>query len=650
MPEEKDQQNNITLFAKTNFRNKQASFGIKRDDRRKHMYIVGKTGMGKSTMMENMVIQDIVNGEGLALVDPHGDLVQKVIDYVPNHRVNDVIYFNPQDTDFPVSFNILEAVDTRYKHLVASGLMGVFTKIWANLWSARMEYILNNCILALLDSPGNTLLGISRMLMDKKYRKKIVDNVKDPMVRSFWIDEFANWPDKYRQEAIAPIQNKVGQFLSSGIIRNIVGQTKSTLDLREVMDSRKILLMNLSKGSVGEDNSALLGAMLITKLQLAALSRVDVPEEERKDFYLYVDEFQNFATESFATILSEARKYRLNLIVGHQYIGQLVQDKNTKVRDAVFGNVGTIVTFRIGAADAEFMEKEFAPLFTENDLVNLPKHNVLLKLMINGVASDPFTAETLPPMTINAPTGNTEKIMRISRERYANPVKEVEEKILRWMGQDFHDGIAVVASGAGEKDEELSPSTVEAQLLARTAEDLKEAEATHERSAIAERKEAEYQRAAVEMPQPVEEPEAPVQYVRPEPQPKPEPKQEHRQEQRPQQRQEHRGEHKNHDGKKHNKPQQQQKKDKNPIWDTVANLTNEKIEKKRVGIGHLVEKIETGLQDIKVETPKYEPEPQPPTPVDEFEEQVESFVETLQTPPSGQVVLQPNQPTKIEEI
>ena len=267
MSEVQDQQNNITLFAKTNFRNKQASFGIKRDDRRKHMYIVGKTGMGKSTMMENMVIQDIVNGEGLALVDPHGDLVQKVIDYIPSHRVNDVIYFNPADTEHPVAFNILEAVDTRYKHLVASGLMGVFTKIWANLWSARMEYILNNCILALLDSPGNTLLGISRMLMDKKYRKKIVDNVKDPMVRSFWIDEFANWPDKYRQEAIAPIQNKVGQFLSSGIIRNIVGQSKSTLDLREVMDGRKILLMNLSKGSVGEDNSALLGAMLITKLQ-----------------------------------------------------------------------------------------------------------------------------------------------------------------------------------------------------------------------------------------------------------------------------------------------------------------------------------------------------------------------------------------------
>ncbi len=350
-------ENEVTLFAKTNFRNKQVPFGIKREDRRKHMYVIGKTGMGKTTMMENMIIQDIVNDNGLAFVDPHGDSVEKILNYIPARRINDVVYFNPADMEFPIAFNILESVDPRYKHLVASGLMGVFTKIWANLWSARMEYILNNAILALLDSPGNTLLGISRMLIDKKYRKRIVDNIKDPIVKSFWQDEFANWNEKYRMEAIAPIQNKVGQFLSSGIIRNIVGQPKSTVDLRELMDNKKILLMNLSKGRVGEDNSALLGAMIITKLQLAALSRVDIPEEERNDFYLYVDEFQNFATESFATILSEARKYRLNLIVGHQYIGQLVQDNNTKVRDAVFGNVGTIVTFRVGAADAEFLKK-----------------------------------------------------------------------------------------------------------------------------------------------------------------------------------------------------------------------------------------------------------------------------------------------------
>lgn len=456
-------ENEVTLFAKTNFRNKQVPFGIKREDRRKHMYVIGKTGMGKTTMMENMIIQDIVNDNGLAFVDPHGDSVEKILNYIPARRINDVVYFNPSDMEFPIAFNILESVDPRYKHLVASGLMGVFTKIWANLWSARMEYILNNAILALLDSPGNTLLGISRMLIDKKYRKRIVDNVKDPIVRSFWQDEFANWNEKYRMEAIAPIQNKVGQFLSSGIIRNIVGQPKSTVDLRELMDNKKILLMNLSKGRVGEDNSALLGAMIITKLQLAALSRVDIPEEDRNDFYLYVDEFQNFATESFATILSEARKYRLNLIVGHQYIGQLVQDNNTKVRDAVFGNVGTIVTFRVGAADAEFLEKEFMPIFTENDLVNIPKHTVILKLMINGVASDPFTAETLPPGTYEK-TDNGEKIIRVSRERYANPVTDVEDKITKWMGQEFHEQAALVAGNqALEGEEEVIPNAIPAE-------------------------------------------------------------------------------------------------------------------------------------------------------------------------------------------
>ena len=438
-------------------------FGIKTDDRRRHMYIVGKTGMGKSTLMENMVIQDMINGKGIALVDPHGDLVEKILDYVPNNRVNDVVYFNPADIDYPIAFNILESVDTRYKHLVASGLMGVFTKIWANMWSARMEYILNNSILALLDSPGNTLLGINRLLLDKKYRKKIVDNVKDPIVRSFWVDEYANWTEKFRTEAIASIQNKVGQFLSSGVIRNIVGQSKSTIDMREMMDNKKILLMNLSKGRVGEDNSALLGAMAITKLQLAALSRVDIPEANRQDFYLYVDEFQNFATDSFATILSEARKYRLCLTIGHQYIGQLIKDKNTNVRDAVFGNVGTMVTFRVGAADAEYLEKEFNPTFTENDLVNLPRGTVILKLMINGVASEPFTAVTFAPGTY-PPTGNAEKVIRVSRERYAHPIKTVEEKIFRWMGEDdYHEQSAVVAAAVKpdsmvDEDEEAQPA------------------------------------------------------------------------------------------------------------------------------------------------------------------------------------------------
>jgi len=441
--------NDITLFAKTNFRNREVSFGIKRDDRRRHTYIIGKTGMGKTTMIENMVIQDIQDGHGVAFVDPHGDSVEKVLNYIPSNRINDVVYLNPADTDFPIAFNPLESVDPKYKHLVASGLMGVFTKIWAGVWSARMEYILNNTILALLDSPGNTLLGIARMLVNKDYRKRIVDNIKDPVVKSFWVDEFANYNDKFRNEAIAPIQNKVGQFLSSAIIRNIVGQTKSSIDLRDIMDNKKIFLINLSKGRIGEDSSALLGAMIITKIQLAAMSRVDIPEETRADFYLYVDEFQNFATESFASILSEARKYRLNLIVAHQYIGQLVQDKNTVVRDAIFGNVGTIICFRIGADDAEFLEMEFDPTFTMNDLVNLPKFNIILKLMINGVASTPFSANTLPPIAVR--TDNEEKVIMVSRERYANERTIVEEKIHKWMGAEFHADAAKSESQAMEQ-------------------------------------------------------------------------------------------------------------------------------------------------------------------------------------------------------
>ncbi|MDR3642979.1 MAG: type IV secretion system DNA-binding domain-containing protein [Candidatus Doudnabacteria bacterium] len=459
-----DNNDKITVFAKTNFRGKELPFGIKTDDRRRHMYLIGKTGMGKTTVMENMVIQDIRNGNGVAFLDPHGDSIQRILNSIPASRVNDVVYFNPADLDHPVAFNILESVDIKYKHLVASGLMGVFTKIWANLWSARMEYILNNTILALLDSPGNTLLGITRMYVDKKYRKKIVDNIKDPMVRAFWVDEFANYNEKYRTEAIAPIQNKVGQFLSSGIIRNIVGQPKSTVDMREIMDQRKILIMDLSKGKVGEDNSALLGAMIVTKLQLAAMSRTDVVESERKDFYLYVDEFQNFATDSFATILSEARKYRLNLIVGHQYIGQLVQERNTKVRDAIFGNVGTLAVFRVGAEDAEFLVKEFEPVFNEVDIVNLPKYHIVLKLMINGVASDPFSATTLSPNPETV-TGNGEKVIRVSRERYSNAVAEVEEKISRWMGAEYHQDAAIVIGK--ESDDGVATALAEQPKLIR---------------------------------------------------------------------------------------------------------------------------------------------------------------------------------------
>lgn len=424
----------ITFLAKTNFRKKDQIFGIRRNDRRQHMYVVGKTGVGKTAFLKNMALQDIQNGEGLAIIDPHGEFVEDVLNSIPSHRINDVVYFNPSDTEYPVSFNILEVTNPQYKHLVASGLIGIFTKIWANVWSARMEYILANCILALLDTPGTTLLGIPRMLVDRDYRQKIINNLKDPVVKSFWINEYEEWSPSYRNEAIAPVQNKVGQFLNVSLIRNIVGQSKNTIDVDEIMNTRKILLVNVSKGRVGEDNAAILGAMVITKIQLSAMERVRIPEEKRRDFYLYVDEFQNFATDSFVNILSEARKYRLNLIIAHQYIGQLITETTTAVRDAVFGNVGTMVSFRVGAGDAEFLELEFTPEFLQNDLINLPNYNIYMKLMIDGITSRPFSAKTLPPIPIDTEQKNREKIIKVAREQYARSKNDAEGEITRWAG------------------------------------------------------------------------------------------------------------------------------------------------------------------------------------------------------------------------
>jgi len=423
----------INFFGVTTFRNQRKKFGIKIDDRRRHVYLIGKTGMGKTVMLKNMAIQDIQAGRGIGFVDPHGEAAEELLDFVPSSRVNDVIYLNPADLDYPVAFNIMEKVDVEHRHLVASGLMGVFKKIWPDVWSARMEYILNNCILALLEYPGSTLLGVNRMLADVEYRKKVVERITDPVIKSFWLNEFARYTQRYEVEATAAIQNKVGQFISNPLIRNIIGQVGSSIDMRKVMDEKKILILNLSKGRIGEDNSRLLGALLITKLQLAAMSRVDIPEEQRQDFFLYVDEFQNFATDSFANILSEARKYRLALILGHQYIGQLVDKGDSTVSEAVFGNVGTIITFRVGAEDAEFLEKEFQPEFLAGDLVGLPKYNIYLKLMIDGITGSAFSAETMPPLP-KLETSDKEKIIRVSRERYSTSRKIIEEKISKWTG------------------------------------------------------------------------------------------------------------------------------------------------------------------------------------------------------------------------
>jgi len=417
----------INYFAQTDFRGKKTTFGIKSEDRARHMYVIGKTGMGKSTLLENLAIQDIKNGEGLCVIDPHGSMAQKLLDYVPEERIKDVLYFAPFDLEYPLAFNVMEDVGPDKRHLVVSGLMSAFKKIWVDAWSARMEYILSNTLLALLEYPGSTLLSINKMLADKKYREEVVAQVKDPGVRSFWVDEFAKYTDRFAAEATPAIQNKVGQFTSNPLIRNIIGQAKSTFDLRQIMDERKIIIVDLSKGRIGESNANLLGSMLITKLYLAAMSRADLSASELKNlpsFYLYVDEFQSFANESFADILSEARKYKLSLTIAHQYIEQMPEE----VRAAVFGNVGTTITFRVGPFDAEVLEKMFFPPFTKEDLVNLGFAQIYLTLMIDGVGSPPFSAVTLPPIVPLGPSFK-DQIIEHSRRTYATPRAKVEETV-----------------------------------------------------------------------------------------------------------------------------------------------------------------------------------------------------------------------------
>jgi hypothetical protein len=421
---------NITLMGKTNYRGMHQEFGIKKEDRRRHSYIIGKTGMGKTTLLENMIFSDIQNGKGIGVIDPHGDLADKILDFVPPNRTNDVIIFDPSDRDFPVSFNMLESPDPTFNTVISSGVVGIFKKIYADSWGPRLEHILRNVILSLLSYPDTTMLGITRILQDEQFKRRVVKHIEDPVVRGFWDGEFDKWNDKFKSEAISPIQNKVGQFLSSPIIRNIVGQPKSSIDLRFAMDKGKIVIVNLSKGKIGEDNSSLLGAMMITKFQLDAMSRANQAEDERKDFYLYVDEFQNFATESFSTILSEARKYRLNLTMANQYIAQMPDE----VRDAVFGNVGTMTSFQVGFDDAEYLSQQYAEVVTPNDLVSLNKYTIYSRLLIDGMPSTTFSADTLPPpdAALEIEPGRREKIIKLSRERYAKPREIVEEKIKRW--------------------------------------------------------------------------------------------------------------------------------------------------------------------------------------------------------------------------
>src|SRR3984885_7349436 len=425
----------VTYFAATDARGKYVPFGIKSKDRDRHMYVIGKTGMGKSTLLENMAIQDIRNGEGLAFIDPHGGTADKLLDYIPENRVKDVVYFAPFDMENPIAFNVMEDVGYDKRHLVVSGLMATFKKIWVDAWSARMEYILSNTLLALLEYPDATLLGVNRMYTDKVYRKKVVDNVKDPVVKDFWVKEFAQYTDRFTQEATPAIQNKIGQFTSNPLIRNIIGQPKSSFDIREMMDQKKILIINLSKGQVGETNMRLLGSMLTTRIFLGAMSRADLsgPALARlPNFYFYVDEFQNFANDTFAEILSEARKYHLNLVIAHQYVEQMEEQG----RAAVFGNVGTTIAFRVGPFDAETLEVVFTPEFTKEDLVNLSLRQIYLTLMIDGVGSRPFSAVTIPPIA-PPPVTYKQEVIHSSRDQFGEVRAKIEERIMTELAVDM---------------------------------------------------------------------------------------------------------------------------------------------------------------------------------------------------------------------
>ncbi len=426
----------INFFAKTDARGQQIAFGIKAKDRQRHMYVVGKTGMGKSTLLENMAAQDIQSGEGMAFIDPHGSAAETLLDYVPEHRINDVIYFAPFDMANPISFNVMEDVGIDKRHLVVSGLMSTFKKIWVDAWSARMEYILTNALLALIEYPDTTLLSVNRLFSDKAYRTQVVNYIKDPAVKAFWTEEFANYTDRFAAEALPAIQNKIGQFTGNPLIRNIIGQPHSSFDIRDIMDNKKILIMNLSKGLVGETNANLLGSMLTTRIYLAAMSRADIPVEKMKtmpNFYFYVDEFQSFANSTFANILSEARKYHLNLIIAHQYIEQMEEE----VRSAVFGNVGTTIAFRVGPFDAEVLETVFTPRFVAADLVNLGFAQIYLTLMIDGIGSQPFSAVTLPPV-VRPAVSYKNIVLEASRKNYTKSREEVEKIVT-----DLHTPVKV---------------------------------------------------------------------------------------------------------------------------------------------------------------------------------------------------------------
>ncbi len=436
----------VSFFGETNFHGKRIPFGINRSDRRRHLYTVGKSGSGKSKLLELLIQDDILAGKGVGVLDPHGDLVDNILKMIPKERINDVVIFNPSDLEFPVSFNPIEEVPPELKMRVTIGFIEIFKKLFGANWTPRLEHVLRYTTLALLDTPGTTILSILKMLTDKNYRQTIVRNIQDNVVKNFWVNEFAGWSEKFDNEAITPLLNKVGQFVSTNMIRNIVGQPENRIDFRDIMDNKKIFLMKVSKGLLGEENAALLGSIAITKIYQAAMARADQAEEDRQDWYLYVDEFHNFATDTFDEILSEARKYRLNLTIAHQFLGQL----SDTIRRTVFGNVGSMVSFRVGGNDAKILAEEYNPRFTERDIINLGVREFYLKMSINGELCEAFSGRTLD-MNIPKQHYATECIAA-SREQYAKPIKTVEEILQQWEEGKF-DPKATAHPGSAFEEE-----------------------------------------------------------------------------------------------------------------------------------------------------------------------------------------------------
>lgn len=411
----------ISTFGLTNFRNQHLEFGIRREDRNRHLYIIGKTGMGKSKLIQLLVISDIYHNKGLCLIDPHGDLARDIIKYVPKERISDVIYFNPLDGEYPVGFNPLQCYSPEEKHQVVNGFIAIFKKLFAANWTNRLEHMLRFTVLALVEVEDSTVVDIVRILTDIEFRQQTVKKIQSPVVKNFWTHEFASWNEKFDNEAIIPIINIVGQFISNDYIRNVVAQKKSAFDFYKAMNEGKIVIINIAKGILGEDNAALLGSMIITKIQEATMARVNIPENERREFYLYVDEFQNFATESFNQILSEARKFNLSLTIAHQYIDQLSEN----IRKTVFGNIGSFICFRVGPEDAHYLGNEFAPQIKPDDLINLDVREIYLKISIKGKTSESFSANTISiPVS---PKDYSDDIIKFNHLNYAERKDKIEE-------------------------------------------------------------------------------------------------------------------------------------------------------------------------------------------------------------------------------